>query len=236
MTDETLVTSKTEQAISRFRQYFTGGDFQPGAQLPSEAELIERFGISRTTVRRALDKLREQHVIETEHGKGSFVIDAKAAHTLTVTPDPWDRLLATGEPHVSRNRASALIADLFDIKDGSPIFIREQDATYRETGAPVLTTRTVAVMPIMHIEPEPDPVGDRAELIAALGTHCAPLATRIRFRYIARPPAETAADLQLEPGTAILEFRHLTYGADGQLLMVETERTAADMAEWEAGI
>jgi GntR family transcriptional regulator len=236
MTDEMLVRSKTEQAVRLFREYFTGGTFQPGAQLPSESELIERFGISRTTVRRALDQLREQHVIETEQGKGSFVNDARPAHTLTRTSDPWERLEPTSEPHCQRGRACALAAEMFGLKEGSPIYTREQTATHRDTGARVLTVRTVAVMPIMHIEPEPDPAGDRAELIAALEADAGPLTTRIRFRYIATPPAEMAADLGLPPGAAIIEFRHLTYDRDGQLLMVETERTDATTAQWETGI
>jgi GntR family transcriptional regulator len=236
MTDDTPVTSKTDEATSRFRTYFTGGTFQPGAQLPSEAELVERFGISRTTVRRALDKLREQHVIETEHGKGSFVLDAKPAHTLTLTRDPWERLEPAGEPHPSRSRVCSLAADMYGLREGTPTFVREQAATHRDTGARVLTTRTVIVEPIMHIEPEPDPVGDRAELIAALDTHLGPLTTRIRTRYIPKPPADTAKNLGLEPGTAIAEIRYLTYGRDRRLLMIETIRTDATTAEWETEI
>jgi GntR family transcriptional regulator len=233
MTDDMPVTSKTDEATSRFRAYFTGGAFQPGAQLPSEAELVERFGISRTTVRRALDKLREQHVIATEQGKGSFVLDAKPAHTLTLTLNPWDRLEPAGDPVPSRSRICSLAADMYGLREGSPIFVRAQAATYRETGAPVLTTRTVVVEPIMHIEPRPDPVGDRAELIEALNTHLGPLTTRIRFRHIARPPADAAKLLGLPPGTAIAEIRYLTYGRDQQLLMFETERADAATAEWE---
>jgi DNA-binding GntR family transcriptional regulator len=236
MTDDALVTSKTEQAVAKFRNYFTGGTFQPGALLPSEAELAERFGISRTTVRRALDKLREQHVVETEHGRGSFVIDAKPAHTLTRTLDPWDRLEPAGEPHLRRDRVTAPTTDLFNLRIGSPVFVREQAATYRDTGARALTARTVAVEPILDIEPEPAPAGNRATLIEALETHCGPLTTRIRIRYIPKPPAEIAADLGLAPGTAIVEIKHLTYSSDGQLLMIETEHTDATTAEWETGI
>lgn len=236
MTDEMLVTSKTEQAVSRFRDYFTGGTFPPGGQLPSEAELIERFGISRTTVRRALDQLREQGVISTIHGKGSFVNDAKPAHTLARTPNPWDKLEPAAEPHSRKAHANTVTADLFGLEYRTPVYIREQAATHRETGGPVLTARTVAVKPIIHIEPAPEADGDRAHLIAALEAHCGPLATRVRFRYIAKPRAETTADLGLEPGAAIVEVRHLTYGGDGQLLMVEAERTDAATAEWEAGI
>lgn len=49
------------------------GKYEPGAKLPSEPELAERFGVARMTARRALRELREQGIVETEWGKGTFV-------------------------------------------------------------------------------------------------------------------------------------------------------------------
>jgi DNA-binding GntR family transcriptional regulator len=46
---------------------------RPGDRLPSEAELSRRFRVNRLTVRRALDELNRRGIIETIHGKGSFV-------------------------------------------------------------------------------------------------------------------------------------------------------------------
>jgi GntR family transcriptional regulator len=53
------------------------GELQPGAQLPSERELSERYGISRMTVRQAIHYLvREGHLV-THHGLGTFVAEPK---------------------------------------------------------------------------------------------------------------------------------------------------------------
>ncbi|MEU3350279.1 GntR family transcriptional regulator [Streptomyces sp. NPDC037389] len=49
------------------------GKYEPGAKLPSEPELVERFGVARMTARRALRELRERGLVETEWGKGTFV-------------------------------------------------------------------------------------------------------------------------------------------------------------------
>ena len=47
----------------------------PGEPLPSEAELCERHGVARETVRRAVRILRERGLVETRWGKGSFVAE-----------------------------------------------------------------------------------------------------------------------------------------------------------------
>lgn len=44
-----------------------------GSKLPGEHTLRERFGVSRTTVRQALNELGEQGLIATHAGIGSFV-------------------------------------------------------------------------------------------------------------------------------------------------------------------
>lgn len=49
------------------------GLLAPGAEIPTEKELMERYGVSRATVRRALDDLVRQGYITRQQGKGSFV-------------------------------------------------------------------------------------------------------------------------------------------------------------------
>lgn len=43
------------------------------AKLPAERELAEEYGVAYTTVRRAMEVLRERGVIITRHGRGTFV-------------------------------------------------------------------------------------------------------------------------------------------------------------------
>lgn len=48
-------------------------DLQPGDRLPPEVELADRFGVSRETLRRAVDRLVRQGLLSREQGKGTFV-------------------------------------------------------------------------------------------------------------------------------------------------------------------
>jgi GntR family transcriptional regulator len=43
------------------------------AKLPAERELAEEYGVAYTTVRRAMEILRERGMILTRHGRGTFV-------------------------------------------------------------------------------------------------------------------------------------------------------------------
>ena len=48
---------------------------QPGARLPTEAQLATRFAVNRHTVRRAIEHLSRAGLVRVEQGRGSFVAD-----------------------------------------------------------------------------------------------------------------------------------------------------------------
>ncbi|MFD9820946.1 GntR family transcriptional regulator [Streptomyces violascens] len=49
------------------------GVLAPAAEVPSEAQLMDRYGVSSGTVRKAVAQLRAVGLVDTLHGKGSFV-------------------------------------------------------------------------------------------------------------------------------------------------------------------
>jgi GntR family transcriptional regulator len=62
------------QAIAdELRVRITAGEFAAGRLLPSESELSEAFAASRVTVRRALDVLRDEGLLDSRQGFGWFV-------------------------------------------------------------------------------------------------------------------------------------------------------------------
>ncbi|HXQ37094.1 MAG TPA: GntR family transcriptional regulator [Anaerolineales bacterium] len=63
----------TEVAQQELRQAITRGTFRPGSQLPTEAELCEMLGVSRTVVREALRVLEDDGLVARRHGVGTFV-------------------------------------------------------------------------------------------------------------------------------------------------------------------
>jgi GntR family transcriptional regulator len=64
------------------RKEIESGKLSPGNLLPTEAELADKFGISRTTVREALRRLAQQGLITKRQGVGSFVADRKIEEVL----------------------------------------------------------------------------------------------------------------------------------------------------------
>lgn len=61
------------QLAELLEQEIASGRWEAGARLPSEPELCEQYGLSRTTVRQALGRLEQRSLIERLKGQGTFV-------------------------------------------------------------------------------------------------------------------------------------------------------------------
>ncbi|MBX3586899.1 MAG: FadR family transcriptional regulator [Ramlibacter sp.] len=62
------------------------GQLTPGDKLPTEAEIMARFDVSRTVVRESLSKLQASGLVETRHGIGTFVIANANAGNFRIAP------------------------------------------------------------------------------------------------------------------------------------------------------
>lgn len=63
------------------------GSLAAGQKLPTEAEVMRDFGVSRTVVREALSKLQAGGLVETRHGVGTFVVRRGEAAPFRITPE-----------------------------------------------------------------------------------------------------------------------------------------------------
>ena len=59
-----------EEVIARIKALIAAGTLGPGDKLPSEKELSESLGVSRTAIREAMSALQAQGVVEVRHGSG----------------------------------------------------------------------------------------------------------------------------------------------------------------------
>jgi GntR family transcriptional regulator len=66
-------TSLARRLAEDVRSRIMSGEYAPGERLPSEAELVRRYEVSRVTVRTALRTLEAQGLVDVRHGSGSFV-------------------------------------------------------------------------------------------------------------------------------------------------------------------
>ncbi len=71
------------------------GTWQPGDLLPSEADLEQRYGVSRTVVRQALDVLQVDGQISRVKGKRSMVTEPKFGWEATIGVRDWNQQKTT---------------------------------------------------------------------------------------------------------------------------------------------
>lgn len=85
------------QAIAEdLRRRIRGGDFELAGVLPSEAELSSHYGASRVTVRRALEVLRGERLVESRQGFGWLVVNEPLHQDLRVLGTLDSQLSAAG--------------------------------------------------------------------------------------------------------------------------------------------
>jgi GntR family transcriptional regulator len=77
---ESFLYSRVEAVLA---SEISDGDLSVGDQLPTEDSLIVRFGVSRITVRRAIQNLVSRGLVEIRRGQGTFVAAPKITQELT---------------------------------------------------------------------------------------------------------------------------------------------------------
>lgn len=75
-------SSVSQQVFDQLREQILSGGWKPGDKLPSENELAAQFGVSRVTVRNALQRLSGLGLLETRFGEGSFIRGPEAGAAL----------------------------------------------------------------------------------------------------------------------------------------------------------
>jgi len=69
-----------DRIVSYFMERILSGELIAGVKLPSEGELCEQFGASRTVIREAIQQLKARGAIDTINGKGSYIAESRIEH------------------------------------------------------------------------------------------------------------------------------------------------------------
>ncbi|PZP39382.1 MAG: hypothetical protein DI585_04245 [Pseudomonas fluorescens] len=64
---------RSSTIATELRRLISSGQLKPGDQLPTEATLCRQFGVSRTTLREAIQMLRTSGLLDVTPGRGSFI-------------------------------------------------------------------------------------------------------------------------------------------------------------------
>src|SRR6187551_1658170 len=81
--DRTSEVPLGTQLVERIRTAVADGELAAGARLPSVRELSESAGVNVNTVRAVYARLEAEGLVRSEHGRGTFVVDAAPADAST---------------------------------------------------------------------------------------------------------------------------------------------------------
>jgi GntR family transcriptional regulator len=140
-------TTLTDQTVLAIQEAIRLGKFPPGSQLPSEMELLQMMGISRTTLREALRILEEQRFIRKSRGRGTFVMDRAIIKDMSRNFGITEMISQAGYTAGTRDfkiftdQASKTLAEKLSIPDESTIVVIERVRT--ANNIPIVWTRDI---------------------------------------------------------------------------------------------
>jgi GntR family transcriptional regulator len=131
--------------VNAVQERITSGTYPPGGLLPSESELMREFGASRPIVVRALDLLRQDGWIESQQGKGRFVLgrsarESRLARQGTYTVLDGEETGGTTVLEAGRVAAPARAASVLGVGQGAPLVARRRLVTVAGVGPVELGT------------------------------------------------------------------------------------------------
>jgi len=115
------------QLKEKLIQRIESGDLEIGALLPTEMDLVDRYAVSRTTVRQAMQALEYDGYISRTPGKGTFVIRTKLSRGLTRLTSFSEDMQARGESVASKLlefkqiKADEVSAEKLNLSVGTPL-------------------------------------------------------------------------------------------------------------------
>ena len=210
------------------RRRIEGGEIPAGGLLPSEAELSEAYGVSRVTVRKALELLRSEGVASARQGLGWFVAVEPLRQALGRLGTIEDQLQASGR-HPERRvldfgfvPAPARVGAVL----GCDEVLRVSRLNLAD-GIPFARVTVWVPAPLGSALSRDDV--ERATFYDLLGI---PLGRAAQTIGAAAAGREDAGLLAVAPGSPVLRCERITYAADGRALIFAEHVFPADRTEF----
>ncbi|WP_019812726.1 GntR family transcriptional regulator [Saccharomonospora saliphila] len=234
MVDRTSGVPVHRQVATDLRKRILAGEYAPGDRLPSERHMVESYGVSRLTVREALNILRTEGVVVTVRGRGVFVRASATIHRLARSRlSPAARAAGRGaflteadahgftpavEVAVSFERADERVAGHLGVAPGTEVTVRDRwmraDGVVVQLAVSRLPRRLTRGTRIE--EPDAGPGGSYARLVEAgqaIGYFTEDVGSRM-------PTPDEMSVLRLGPGIPVVTVTRVAHDRDGAALEV----------------
>jgi GntR family transcriptional regulator len=231
------------QIADHLRTAITDGRLREGDQLPSEAQLIDHYGVARMTVRSAIRLLQDEALVVSEHGKGvyvrrrppirrlasdrfarrhrkegkaAFLAEADHAHSVPTV----DRI------EVREDTPPADVADRLKIADDAETVVRSR--RYLLDGRPTETAVSYIPVDLARGTPIADPNPGPGGIYARLEEQGHILERFTEEVSAQMPTPEETSALGLPPGVPVIHLVRTAYSMDGRAVEVCDTVMAAD--------
>jgi DNA-binding GntR family transcriptional regulator len=226
-----------EQVADQIRHLIDEGKLQPGARLDREDVLAERYGVSRHTIRQALQVLTAEGLLASNRGQGRVVrsykpltwhlstYESRRHHEEASQPeaDQWDiEVREQGrEPRqdveVAIVQPTPRVAERLQVTDGDLVVMRRRIRRADEVPVQLADSffRESLVRGTLLMKPQN--VSAPGGVLASIGYPQARYRDEIAIRM---PTKAEASILELPPGTPVAEVTRTGYSEDGTPLRV----------------
>ncbi len=223
-----------KQVYTAIREQITGKRYDVGAILPPEPELEKEFGVSRTTIRRAIDLLVRDGFLSVRQGFGTRVISRKAVQNLNRFSSISESLAQGGRRiglrscYIEKTGATDEIASLLGVPVRTPLVCIYRIKTSDDR--PISLTRNYILEQLV-------PGLDTRMQINHLYTF---LKEKYGIEYTGSRDTISACNatfeqaqlLEIEPKAALLSVRRVCY-MDTRPCEVDVVNIVADLYEYE---
>ncbi len=215
--DKSLPLPLYHQLEGVLKAEIESGRWRPGEQIPTESQLVESFGVSKITVRQALEHLAEAGYIRREHGRGTFVAQRKfdeGPRELTSFSEEMKghglrasaRILAYSVAPADARAAAAL-----ELAAHTPVIVLKR---LRLADGEPLTIQTAHIPAALAPGLEVDANGSLYEVLQRR-YHL--YAARAKETYVAaKADRETARLLAIAAGAPVFEVERVTFLPNGK--------------------
>jgi GntR family transcriptional regulator len=211
------------------------GVYQAGERLPSEPEFIRQYGVSRITVRQALDDLETEGRVVRRHGKGTYVAEPRIEHELVRLTDFVEDMQQAGQNPSSHVRAfvhepaSPAIANALQISRGTEVV--RVDRLRLANGRPIAYDTTW--LPLRYGDLLAGMDLTQETIYHLLETrYDIPVISGVFYISAAEATAQHAEHLEVDPGSALLMIQRTSYTTGDAPLYVQKRYYRPDRVQY----
>ncbi len=223
------------EVYTKVKKLIRDGEIKVNEFLPTEAELEKRYGVSRTTIRKAVQNLVAEGYVEVKQGSGTKVVDFRSTQELNYVTSISETLARKGydvktkSMYIDIVNASKTTSEMLNIPMGSQVY-HVQRVILADSIPTVILENFISVDKTPNIDQKYHEIKSLyAYIEEKYGFHIDSSKDTISAKSADFVESQM---LDIRPGAALITLRRVTY-SDGKALSYDKSTIRADKYQFE---